>query len=400
MFKIAWRNILRNKRRSILSLSIIIIGVCVLYLFKGYISYTFNDIKNSTIAEYGNLEIAAVGYWDSKSEERPILAKTDLDKIKFLLSKNPVIKDCSSQLNVYGIIGNETKSTLIAGIGVETGKYQNRSVAVISGSFLSMQDTDKALLGKGVFDKFDAKQGDWLSIWTTDLNGDPNARNLQVSGTFSYGISDADNALIFLPLGFVQSLLNTDGVDRVVVHLTDDKFTAPTIAQLKEEFHNAGLKVEVKDWVALADYYRAVKGMLEPLFFVISLIIFILVFFSILEITSMAFLERMNEIGTIRAIGTTSFQIFSMLCQEGLILGVIGGMIGLGLGYGCGSLINTLRITYTPPGSGTIAVFNVILGVQNGILPFITVVVPIMISALYPALKAARLNIVNILRHV
>ena len=114
----------------------------------------------------------------------------------------------------------------------------------------------------------------------------------------------------------------------------------------------------------------------------------------------MAFLERMKEIGTIRAIGTTSFQIFSMLCQEGLILGVIGGMIGLGLGYGCGYLINTARITYTPPGSGTTAVLNVILGVQNGILPFITVVVPIMISALYPALKAARLNIVNILRHV
>ena len=89
MFKIAWRNILRNKRRSILSLTIIIIGVCVLYLFKGYINYAFNDIKNSTIAEYGNLEIAAVGYWDSKSEGRPILAKTDLDKIKFLLSKKP-----------------------------------------------------------------------------------------------------------------------------------------------------------------------------------------------------------------------------------------------------------------------------------------------------------------------
>ena len=149
-----------------------------------------------------------------------------------------------------------------------------------------MQDTDKALLGKGVFDKFGAKQGDWLSIWTTDLNGDPNARNLQVSGAFSYGISDADNALIFLPLGFAQNLLKTDGVDRLIVHLTDDKFTAPTIAQLKEEFHNAGLKVEVKDWVALADYYRAIKGMLEPLFFVISLIIFILVFFSILEIMS------------------------------------------------------------------------------------------------------------------
>ena len=398
MFKIAWRNILRNKRRSTLSLAIIIIGVCVLYIFNGYMNNALNSLRKTATDTYGYLEIAAVGYWDSNSEDRKILAKTDLDKIKSLLSKNPVIKNFSSQLNVYGILANESQKRHDLWCRTEPDKFL---VTPINAPFLSKQDIDKALLGEGVFDKLGVKQGDSVSILTTTFNGAQNAGNLQVLGAFGTDYGKISNEWVTFPLGLAQSLLNTDGVDRVIVNLTDDKFTAPTIAQLKEDFHKAGLKVEVKDWMALDDYCRQATGMLQTFFGVLSLIIFILVFFSILEIMSMAFFERMNEIGTIRAIGTTRFRIFSMLWQEGLVLGVIGGIIGLGLGYGCGYLIDIIKITYAEPsGSSTPGVFYVSLGVQNGIRPFITVVVAIMISTVYPALKTARLNIVDILRHV
>jgi putative ABC transport system permease protein len=396
MFKIAWRNILRNKRRSTLSLAIIIIGVCVLYIFNGYKYNALDSLKKKATSTYGYLEIAAVGYWDSRSEDRKILAKTDLEKIKFLLSKNPVVKNFSSQLNVNGILANESKSIIICGVGLEPDKFV---VTPINAPFLSKQDTDKSLLGEGVFDKLGVKQGDSVSILTTTLDGAQNAGSLQVLGAFGTDYDKISNEWITFPLGFAQSLLNTDGVDRVVVNFTDDKFTPSTIDQLKEDFHKAGLKVEVKDWMALDDYCRQATGMLQTVFGILSLIIFILVFFSVLEIMSMAFLERMNEIGTIQAIGTTRFRVFSMLCQEGLILGVIGGVIGLGLGYGCGYLINIIRITYAEPGGST-GEFYVNLGIQNGIRPFITVIVAIMIATLYPALKAARSNIVDILRHV
>lgn len=396
VFKIAWRNILRNKRRSALSITIIIIGVSVLFLFKGYMAFNLNGLTDLAISEYGNLQIAADGYWNN-TDERHLLSKTEIDRIKKLLTKNPAVTNFATQLNVSGIIGNETKSAIIYGLGVEPGKYQ--SMNVTGGTPLSSQAFDQVMLGEGVRQKLSVKEGEWLSILTTTLDGAHNAGNLQVSGSLSFGNSDADNAYIVLPVSFAQNLLNTDGVDKLIVHLSDDQLTVPTIDRLTEQFEKAGLKVQLKNWVDLATYFRQVNGMLQTTFMVISLIIFILVFFSILEIMSMAFFERMKEIGTIRAIGTKRVQVFSLLSQEGLMLGLLGGLIGVALGWGMGALIDNMKITYLAPGFGQPVPLYINLNIEQGIAPIIIVMIAILVSASYPALKAARLNIVDIFRY-
>jgi ABC-type transport system, involved in lipoprotein release, permease component len=399
MFKIAWRNILRNKRRSALSLSIIVIGVAVLFIFKGYMSHSLNGLTTLALSEYGNLEIAADGYWNNNSDERHLLTETDIVKIKKILNGNRTVHDFSTQLSMFGFIGNETKSVIISGQGIEPGKYQNNTLSVTDGNFLAAGDTDQVVLGDGIRQKLGAKKGEWLSIVTTTLDGANNAGNLQVKGAFSMHNNDADNAFIILPLVFAQNLLNTGGVDKFIVHLSDDSLTGSTIMRLSKQFREARLKVEIKRWEELAAYFRQVRSWLQAVFFVTALIIFILVFFSILEIMFMSFFERMNEIGTIRAIGTQRSQVFSLLTLEGLILGVFGGLMGVGLGYAAGFLINALKISYAAPGFNNNVSFTINLTFNNGIQPFITVVIAIMISASYPAFKAAKLNIADILRH-
>ncbi|MDI3546357.1 MAG: putative transport system permease protein [Halanaerobiales bacterium] len=93
MLKIAWRNVLRNKRRSLLSLLIIVIGVTVLFLVKGYIISTYAGLKMMSVAQYGNLQIAKEGYWDNRDNQRHLLTESEIAEIKGILAENEDIID-------------------------------------------------------------------------------------------------------------------------------------------------------------------------------------------------------------------------------------------------------------------------------------------------------------------
>ncbi len=398
MFKIAWRNVRRNKRRSLLSLLIITIGVTVLFLVNGYIEETFEGLKSMAVSQYGNLQIAEKHFWDNDNQ-RHLLSKTDLEKVEQLLASRQEVQNYTRVIGVNGIIGTEKTSTITSGNGIEPGNSQAQNIMITSGINLFPEDIDKILVGKGVMQKLGVKEGEWLSLMTTTLDGAYNAGSLQVSGSFTTGNSEADNVYVYLPVTYAQSLLNTDGVDKVVVSFEDIKYTDSTAAWLKEQFIKNKLELEIKTWFDLAEYYKQVRGLYEVIFYFMSVVIFFLVLTSILEIMSMAFFERMNEIGTIRSIGTKRHQIFSMLTLEGLIIGITGGFIGLLAGYGIGSFINQLHLSYSAPAMSEPVPLSFNLSLVNGIFPFIVVVLATLASAFYPAIKASRLNIVEILRH-
>ncbi|NLW47635.1 MAG: ABC transporter permease [Firmicutes bacterium] len=398
MLKIAWRNVLRNKRRSLLSLLIISIGVAVLFLVNGYIRATFEGLKYMAVSQYGNLQIAAGNFWDNDNQ-RHLLSKTDLEKVERLLASRPEVQSYTRVLGVNGIIGTEKNSTVIAGSGIEPGNDQGQNIMITSGINLFPDDIDKVLLGKGVMQKLGVEEGEWVSLMTTTLDGAYNAGSLQVSGSFTAGNSEADNVYINLPVSYAQSLLNTEGVDKVVVGLEEIKDTDSTAVWLREQFSNNGLDLEIKTWFDLAEYYKQVRGLYEIIFHFMAVVIFFLVLTSVLEIMSMAFFERMNEIGTIRSIGTKRHQIFSLLTMEGMITGITGGFIGLLAGYGVGRFINQLHLTYSAPSLSEPAPLSFDLSLANGMFPFVIVVSATLVSAFYPAFKASRLNIVEILRH-
>ncbi len=108
----------------------------------------------------------------------------------------------------------------------------------------------------------------------------------------------------------------------------------------------------------------------------------------------------MREIGTIQAIGTQLRQVFGMFFNEGLLLGLIGGLFGLGLGWLLGWLINLANIPYTPPGFTVAIPITIRLAAHNLPVPFLTAFGSTLLSTLFPAIKAARTQIVEALRYV
>ncbi|MTI59983.1 MAG: ABC transporter permease [Firmicutes bacterium] len=397
MFKIAWRNTMRNKRRSLLSLGLIIVSIAVLFLLKGYFTSTFEGLQMMAIREYSNLQIAKEGFWDKKSVDRKVLSKDDIAKINEILNNKEYVTDYTRTLQVSGILGTEKRSTIVSAMGVETDFEQN--ISIKSGTSLFPGDQDRVIVGQGIKKILNIEEDEWVSIMATTIDGAYNAGSLQLSGSFSIGNDDADSHYIMMPLSFAQILLNTEGVDKFKVLLTDTKLTDSTIVELKSDFKEAGLDVEMRSWEDLAAFYHQVRGLYETAFLFLSMLIFLLIFISILEIMSMSFFERMNEIGTVRAIGTRQSQVFTQLIQEALIIGVMGGVLGIALGWVAGNIVNSLNLTYTPPDTQEVPLY-IKLALKNGIIPFLIVIFATALSTVYPALKASRLKVVEMLRHV
>lgn len=398
MFKIAWRNVLRNKRRSLLSLLIIIIGVAVLFLVKGYFTATYDGLKMMSISRNGHMQIATDGYWNNMEGEERYLNKDQMDKIKEILNEREEIKGYTTELKISGILGTEQGSTIISGIGIQPGKGD--SYMVTEGLNLFPGDKNRVLIGEGIKKKLNLGMDEWVSVMSTTLNGAYNAASLQISGAISMGNSDADNFYVVMPLSFAQNILNTDGVDKFIVNLTETEDTEQVIDWLNSRFEEEGLSLQIKSWSDLAIFYHQVKGMYDMMSTFLSTVIFILVFFSIMEIMSMAFFERMAELGTVRAVGTKRYQIFIQLVEEALILGIIGVIIGSFAGWGLGSLLNQLNITYTPPSMSQPVQLYFSLAIKNAYIPILIGLISTILSAVYPANKAARLNIIEMLRHV
>ncbi len=397
MLKIAWRNIMRNKRRSCLSLGLILVGVAVLFLLRGYFLASYEGLEMMAIHQYSHVQIAKRDFWDQKNIDRRILSLEEINTIERILNEKDAIKDYTKTLQVSGILGTEKSSTIVSGIGIEPSAEQN--IEIKTGTKLFGGDKTRIIVGEGIRKKLDIKTDEWVSIMATTTSGAFNAGSLQLSGSFSLGNADADNHYIMMPLGFAQTILNTEGVDKFKVMLTETKLTPTIIEELKKEFKDEELELKIKSWNDLATYYHQVKGLYDTAFFFLSILVFIIIFISILEIMSMSFFERMREIGTTRAIGTFRYQVFIQLIEEALILGIIGGSLGVIAGWALGDIINNLHITYTPPSSQEVALY-IKLALSNGVVPLLTVVVATLLSALYPALKASKLKVVDLLRHV
>lgn len=399
MLKIALRNVFRNRRRSLLSLGLIALGAAILFLAGAYFDETIYQLRWSSAQQYGHLQIAVAGYWESAAGKRPLIDKAILARLTEILQQEGEIERFTTELSLSGLIGTERKSVIFRAIGVEPGK-EIGGFPLEEGEGLEEGDKAQALIGTGMAENLGIGLGDHLTVMTTTVDGAYNAGALQVKGIFKWWQSEVNRQVAIVPLFFTQRMLATDAVEKVLVKLQRLEATSRVAARSVERFKAEGLPLAVKRWDELSVFYRQVRGYYGAIYSFITTAIFILVFFSILEMMTMSFFERMREIGTLRAIGARRHEVFLIFLGEGLILGLFGAVLGVGLGWGLGRLINAAGLSYVPPSSTMAVPLKVRLVLANLVAPFFTALFSALVSTLYPALRAARTQVVEALRYV
>jgi putative ABC transport system permease protein len=244
------------------------------------------------------------------------------------------------------------------------------------------------------------KPGSDAVVMATTLDGQMNALDIRVNGTYDTGTEATDDKYMLLPYAYAQKLYDTDRADRIVVLLDDWRHTEAARTRLARNLAAAGLSCEMRAWNELSVFYGKVRAMFDMIFLFIFVIVLVIVVMSTVNTMSMSVVERTREIGTLRVLGVKRRGIGQLFALEGAMLGVFGSLCGAVLNIVVWAVIRTAAPSYIPPGlsSPVPLVVSLLPGAMLRLTLFLTVLS--MAAAVLPARRAARMEIADALGHV
>lgn len=405
-FKLAFRNVFRNKRRTIITLLAISFGSAAYVINSGIIHYIFWGLRQDAIyGRYGHIQIYKKGYIQHHVAN-PMdytLTNAEYERLKTELKKNQHIKKVTARLDFSGLINSGDRNVGFLGVGVEVESDPDFSIqiSIIEGKGLSPDDPDGVILGKGLAEKIEAKPGDNVILLANTVDGVLNAVDVNIRGIFEGGMKAFDDWVMKTPIDKAQQLMYLNEVHQVILLLDKTENTDLVKAQLLDRFAQADLPFEIETWYNLALFHNQVVDLFSRELDVIKVIISTIVILSIINTMSMSIFERTKEIGTIMSMGTKRWQVMRLFLMEALILGIIGGGIGVLSGIGLAQIISAIGIPFPSPPGATRPFLGKVAIIPSALqFAFFLSVFATLVAAIFPAYRASRLQIVDALRHV
>lgn len=407
--KFAFLNLFRHKRRSLSTIIAIILGGVSVFLYGGFIDYSFWILKEQTVrTNVGHLQLYNKLYFETSNKSLSVIEdyktlKNDILKDKELAK---YIATLSGQLEFTGIISqyeSETSSYFSA-LGIEPlpalklGAFDRLQ----TGSDLSRIQHNEVTLGSGLAKTLNAHYGNWVDTMVVNTQGGQGAISLKVRGIFASGIKDYDDVAMKIPLNTAQRIMGTDGVSKILILLKNDRDLPIFSMKLRQFIKDKSLPLTLKTWQEISLFYQQVEGLLSGIYFFIKIIVALIVIFMIGNSMTMNIAERTREITTLRAIGLKPSHITRLFLLEGLFTGFIGAAGSLIIGFAIAGAINLHGIAM-PPSPGQTQGYIAFIKTNNAELIWLTLLLPVLTSALasvLPALRAAKLNISDAFKSV
>jgi len=399
IFKLSLKNVLRNKRRTIITIAVVAVGVSMLILALAYIEYIKWGLGESTIhGQTGHFQIMTKDFL--LKEEGKIL-EFGIDKSNDLYNKIEEIDEvelATPRINFSGLASTGEKSNgILVSALIPEKEITLGSIFIDPEPLKKLKTDDQGLIiGKGLAKLLKAKINDYITIMTTTSDGALNAMDFKVVGTINTLSSEMDKRYAVINIKAAQELLATKKVERILVGLykTED---LPIAIQKTSRYISSDL--QIKKWKEVAPYYNKVLRFFYQIIIFLAPVLMIIVWFSTMNTIMMSILERSSELASLRAMGTSKITLFKMLFTEGIWLGIIGVSIGIALELALSYIINHAGITVPPPpgqSSGyPLMVRNVLTNFIN--VGFLTILV-VSLSTIFPAERIFKINIVKALR--
>lgn len=412
VFYLSGRNILRNKRRTTITSLVICFGLTGLMLLCGFIENAFKTLREGTITSgLGHVQLYKKGYHVQGVIEKAKYCIDDYENIKTILKEDPIlapeIKMIAAELDFTGLAASRETSAPCMGRGVEVDKDFLLSTfdRLVEGEQLSLDGLpDDGLVGKGLSGALGAKLDGVLTLLVVTKSGALNALDMTVRGIVQGAAKEYDDTILKLSLQHAQRLMARKDVSKIVILLKHTQKTDEMAKRLDEIIKAKNLNIEYKTWVELAQFYHGVRGLYRGMFIVFLSIIFVVAVLSVLNTMTMSVMERVREIGTLRALGTSRKSTIKIFLVEGLMLGVIGALVAIFVTLFIAFMINYVKggiLLPPPPGRtfGYQAYFDVPEHPWILFFGFLVSMVTCLVSSILPAIKASKMNIVDALRH-
>jgi len=409
LFKIAIRNLLRYRRRTVLTASLVAIGVIFVLVFSAA-SGSFKSLMIGQITDslMGHLQIHKKGYVSS-IENLPLnlgMPGKTFVKIDEILKNSKEVEASSPRIKFGALFSNFVESTNIRLNGVYPerefktvpllpSRISKGSKGIKKGEILI-----PALLEKGM----KVKVGDSIVIVATNKDGSVNGRQFVVSGVLD-GITGPGGRDGYIHIDDAVELLRLPEMEisEIVIRLNDfnslKKAEADITSKLQATFQKDGqFPLEIHSWEDLSPFFN-IALMIDIMTFFIKIMLVALVLISVLNVMIMAVYERIREIGTMAAIGTPPGKILSLFMIEGLSLGILGAVFGGIAGGIILFILNIAKITYNFGQSKGLVLQASMNLTELAVISVIVIIVSVL-ATLEPAFKASRMKPIEALRHV
>jgi putative ABC transport system permease protein len=409
LIKIAGRNLFRYKRRTLLTLSLIVIGV----LFVAGFIAVMGSFKNMMIGQItdsfvGHIQIHRKGYL-AAIETLPLTMNLKLQaakKVEAILKETPEIEAYSLRIKFGGMFSNFTETTNIR-INAVDPEMEAKTVPLLLARTTEGEKAIKKgeilvpeLLARGM----KVNVGDMVVVIATNRDGSVNGKQLKVGGIME-SMSGPGGRDGYLHIEDAVEILRMEEMEisEIAVRVKDfnrlHEVFGMLEAKLSGEVNKQGKPVfEAHTWESLSSFINVAK-MIDMMTLFIKIMLIAVVLISIMNVMIMAVYERVREIGTMAAIGTLPRKILSMFLIEGLLLGVIGAAIGSVLSIAMIYFINISKFTYDF-GRQKDLIVSASVSPQDLLLISGIVIAVAVVASLQPALKASRMDPIQALGYV
>ena len=400
-FNLAFRNIVRQRRRSAIAIAAVAFGITALILANGFIEWIFLDFRESTIkSQLGHLQIVRPGYHDTgKADPYAFLLPDAVPELE-TPNEPQQIKAVAPRLSFSGLISHGDATLSFIGDGDDPRQQEvfGDALQISAGRNLSADDPLGIIVGEGLARNLGANVGDQVILLASTALRGTNGVEVTIRGLFSTVTKSYDDSALRMPIDTARQLIRTKGSHVWIVLLNDTMQTDIMLAKLRDKLQKNNF--EIVPWYELADFYNKTVILFTKQVQGIRIIIALIILLSISNTMTMSVMERIGEIGTSMALGTKRTSIMRLFLSEGTLLGCLGGLLGLIVGLLLASTISSIGIPMPPPPGMARGYTGEILVTWNVALESLALVIgTTLLASIYPAWKASRMLIVDALRH-
>lgn len=408
LLKLAWRNVWRNRRRTLLVVLAMGVMMSFLVMYDGMILGFESAVYGNAIRlSGGNVQVRAQGYEDSYSPNPMLPMGSGLDAVK-AAEGLPNVEAVLRHANTGGLVSNREGIFPVSINGIEPEKESPvnpifQDEFLVDGRMLKSTDEDVIFIGKGLADAMDVGVGDRITMSGKSSHDEMRQRTMTVVGIYDINLAALERQSLYISLSEAQRLYDLgDSVTEVIIYAEVTGKEKPIVNALNESLSG----YEISTWHTAIPELSSTVELKNAVMTGFSIVILGIASIGLFNILLMAIYERTQEIGLLGAIGLKPRQISLLFLYEGIMIGLVGAVVGVVMGFGITSIIGIFGINYgfavdmvdymALMGTQIYPAFDLNLTLQRaGLLAVISA-----LAALYPAIEASRREPADALHHV
>ena len=345
--RLAWRNIWRHRRRTIIIVSAMGFGLSLMMMYDGLVDGFNQAIYGNAIKVLGgNIQVHAEGYRAS-SGQKPLLPLADDAKVVEAARAQPGVVAAARRINTGGLASSREGAFAVGITAIEPEIEQAVNLAgqnVIAGRALTADDGDSVFIGKGLADAMGVGVGDRITLTGRSAHEQMRRRTMTVVGVYDLGMADIEKLTVYISLAEAQTLYDLPGQStEVAIFLEQIGNERDLIDTLAPALPGHELE-SFEDSYPELKYALATKGKVMDIF---SVIILGIAGIGILNLLLMAVYERTREIGVLGAMGLKPRQISLLFILEGTLIGLVGVGLGIVLGLSFNAMMMAVGLDFT-----------------------------------------------------